>query len=169
MSDELDEIVDNLREPSAWIRIVFMVAFAVVLYLIIAPVILVIMVAQVFFAFIAGAPNSNLRDFSNALSDYIFQILKFLLYSSDEKPFPFADFPEVGDDLPTTKKSPGSKKTATKTEKEESTVKQTPEKKPEKKPAAKKIAKKKSSSSKTEPNNLNNAASDKNNANDNEA
>ena len=113
--------------------------------------------------------NSNLRDFSNALSDYIFQILKFLLYSSDEKPFPFADFPEVGDDLPTTKKSPGSKKTATKTEKEESTVKQTPEKKPEKKPAAKKIAKKKSSSSKTEPNNLNNAASDKNNANDNEA
>ena len=111
MSDELDEIADNLREPAAWIRIVFMVAFAVVLYLIIAPVILVIMIAQVFFAFITSAPNSNLRDFSTALADYIFQIVKFLLYTSDEKPFPFSDFPAVGDEeAPISKKSTSKKK-----------------------------------------------------------
>ena len=95
MPDELNQIVDNLRKPAVWFRIVFMVAFAVVLYLIIAPVILVVIIAQVFFVFITGAPNSNLRDFSTALVDYIFQILNFLLYAADNKPFPFSNFPSA--------------------------------------------------------------------------
>ena len=98
MSDELNQIVDNLRKPAVWIRIVFMVAFAVVLYLIIAPVILVVIMAQILFVFIAGSPNSNLRDFSIALVEYIFQILKFLIYATDNKPFPFSNFPSVQDD-----------------------------------------------------------------------
>lgn len=98
MPDELNQIVDNLRKPAVWIRIVFMVAFAVVLYLIIAPVILVVIMAQILFVFIAGSPNSNLRDFSIALVEYIFQILKFLIYATDNKPFPFSNFPSVQDD-----------------------------------------------------------------------
>ena len=98
MPDELNQIVDNLRKPAVWIRIVFMVAFAVVLYLIIAPVILVVIIAQILFVFIAGSPNSNLRDFSIALVEYIFQILKFLIYATDNKPFPFSNFPSVQDD-----------------------------------------------------------------------
>ena len=98
MPDELNEIVDNLRKPAVWIRIVFMVAFAVVLYLIIAPVILVVITAQIFFVFITGYPNSNLRDFSIALVEYIFQILKFLIYATGNKPFPFSNFPSVQDD-----------------------------------------------------------------------
>jgi hypothetical protein len=98
MPDELNQIVDNLRKPAVWIRIVFMVAFAVVLYLIIAPVILVVIMAQILFVFIAGSPNSNLRDFSIALVEYIFQILKFLIYATDNKPFPFSNFPSMQDD-----------------------------------------------------------------------
>lgn len=98
MPDELNQIVDNLRKPAVWIRIVFMVAFAVVLYLIIAPGILVVIMAQILFVFIAGSPNSNLRDFSIALVEYIFQILKFLIYATDNKPFPFSNFPSVQDD-----------------------------------------------------------------------
>ncbi|MDD9959675.1 MAG: DUF4389 domain-containing protein [Gammaproteobacteria bacterium] len=131
MSDELDEIVDNLREPTSWFRIVFMIAFAVVLYLIIAPIILVIMITQVLFRFITGAPNSNLRDFSGALAAYIFQILKFLLYSSEDKPFPFSDFPSLDDDntqgssKPTKKKSAGKKAPAKKASKKKAAKKST--------------------------------------------
>lgn len=132
MSDELDEIVDNLREPNSWFRIVFMIAFAVVLYLIIAPVILVIMIAQVLFNFITGEANSNLRDFSGALAEYIFQILRFLLYSSEDKPFPFSDFPSVGDDKVGTgsaakKKSSSKKAPAKKASKKKSTKKSKPD------------------------------------------
>ena len=98
MSEKLDEIVDNLRKPNSWIRLVFMIAFAVFLYLIIAPVILVIMIAQVLFTLLTGSQNTNLKDFSNALAEYIYQILKFLLYGIEDKPFPFTDFPRVRDD-----------------------------------------------------------------------
>jgi hypothetical protein len=93
MSEELDDIVDNLREPSAWFRVIFMLAFAVVLYVIIAPVILVLMTAQALFSVITGSDNSNLRSLGAALNVYVGQILAFLSYNSEIKPFPFSDFP----------------------------------------------------------------------------
>ena len=132
MSEKFDEIVDNLRKPSSWIRLVFMIVFAVVLYLIIAPVILVIMIAQVLFTLLTGSQNTNLKDFSNALAEYIYQILKFLLYGIEDKPFPFTDFPKVRDD-----DSGGSSSGASK--------KKTVNKSPTKKAVKKKAIRKKSS------------------------
>ena len=146
MPDELNEIVDNLRKPAVWIRIVFMVAFAVVLYLIIAPVILVVITAQIFFVFITGYPNSNLRDFSIALVEYIFQILKFLIYATDNKPFPFSNFPSVQDDKFNISNEPEIKKDTkvmTEEESEEKDEDVEVEIKPAKKAAVKKRPKKK--------------------------
>ena len=87
MSDDLEDIVDNLREPSAWIRIVFMVGFAVVLYLIIAPVVLVLMIVQALFSVLSGETNYNLRRFGKALAEYVQQILHYLSYNTNDKPF----------------------------------------------------------------------------------
>ena len=129
MSEKFDEIVDNLRKTNSWIRLVFMIAFVVVLYLIIAPVILVIMIAQVLFTLLTGSQNTNLKDFSNALAQYIYQILKFLLYGIEDKPFPFTDFPRVRDDDSGGFSSGASKK---------KTVNKSPTKKAVKKKAARK-------------------------------
>lgn len=97
MSEDFADIVDNLRRPSAWIRVVFMVAFAVFLYIIIAPVILVLVIAQALFAVITGRENGNLRYLGSALTTYVSQILNFITYNSETKPFPFADFPGGGE------------------------------------------------------------------------
>ncbi|MEQ9209729.1 MAG: DUF4389 domain-containing protein, partial [Pseudomonadales bacterium] len=67
MSEEMDEIVDNLREPSSWIRILFMLAFATVLYIVIAPLLLVLMLAQALFSVITGSSNQNLGYLGSAL------------------------------------------------------------------------------------------------------
>ena len=119
MSEKFDEVVDNLREPNSWVRLVFMIVFGVVLYVIIAPVILIIVIAQALFTLFTGSPNTNLKDFSNVLSQYISQILKFLLYGVEDKPFPFTDFPRVKDDDSSssasgTRKKETVKKSATK-------------------------------------------------------
>ena len=95
---KLDGIVDNAMQVSAWIRVIFMLAFAIVLYLVIAPVILVLMIVQALFVIITGDSNSNLRFLGAALSKYIFQVLEFLSYNSNTKPFPFSDFPKVDND-----------------------------------------------------------------------
>ena len=131
MSEKLDNIIDNLKQPSVWARIILMVVFAVVLYLVIPLVLLVLMIAQVLFVLITGESNANLRSLGAALSTYIFQIVQFMSYVTDVKPFPFSDFPKAeNDDLNVSNEIKQNKK---------STV-------INKKPAAKKVAKKKTAS-----------------------
>ena len=130
MSEKLDNIIDNLKQPSVWVRIILMLAFAVVLYPIFL-VLLVLMIAQMLFVIITGESNANLRSLGVALSAYIFQIVQFMSYVTDVKPFPFSDFPKAeNDDLNVSNEIKQNKK---------STV-------INKKPAAKKVAKKKAAS-----------------------
>jgi hypothetical protein len=42
----------------------------------------------------SGQTNENLRFFGASLATYIYQALMFVTYNSDEKPFPFAPWPE---------------------------------------------------------------------------
>ena len=130
MSEKLDNIIDNLKQPSVWVRIILMFAFAVVLYPVFL-VLLVLMIAQMLFVIITGESNANLRSLGVALSAYIFQIVQFMSYVTDVKPFPFSDFPKAeNDDLNVSNEIKQNKK---------STV-------TNKKPAAKKVAKKKTAS-----------------------
>ena len=130
MSEKLDNIIDNLKQPSVWVRIILMLAFAVVLYPVFL-VLLVLMIAQMLFVIITGESNANLRSLGIALSAYIFQIVQFMSYVTDVKPFPFSDFPKAeNDDLNVSNEIKQNKK---------STV-------TNKKPAAKKVAKKKTAS-----------------------
>ncbi len=133
MSEDLDDLVENLKEPSVWIRILFMLAFGVLLYFILAPVIFVIMLAQALFVLLTGESNDNLRQFSSSLSKYIFETLNFLTYNSDEKPFPFSDFPDSGDDekAAAASKPAARKKAARKTSKKKAAKKTTAAQKPQ--------------------------------------
>jgi len=87
-----DDIVDNLKEPSHWLRILFMLGFSVALY-VVGMVVLVLTLAQVLFSLLSGKDNPNLRSLGSSLSRYIFEILMFLTYNSEVRPFPFTPFP----------------------------------------------------------------------------
>ena len=87
-----DDIVKNLKEPSHWLRILFMLGFAVVLY-VVGLVVMVLTLAQILFSLLTGKDNPNLRSLGSSLSRYIFEILMFLTYNSEVRPFPFTPFP----------------------------------------------------------------------------
>lgn len=150
MSEEIDTVLDNVRQPSVWIRIVFMLGFAVVLYAILLPIIVVLTVVQALFSVFTGESNENLRYFSMALEQYVSQIIKFLTYNSESKPFPFSDFPQLGDDGGSSeagdehRQSPASAK-----QKPAATKKSSASKASSKKSTGKKTAVKKKSASKT--------------------
>jgi len=114
MSDELNEIVDNITQRSAWIRILLMTVFAVASYFVLLPLILVLSTAQALFTLIAGKGNANIRYFSSALELYISQLFKFMTYLSEVKPYPFSDLPKVEDDSLQQESAP--KKTSNKTD-----------------------------------------------------
>jgi hypothetical protein len=88
-----DEIVDNLKKPSAWMRVLFMAGFVVALY-VTGVVLLVIMLAQIIFSLLTGGDNQNLRRMGAGLSSYVSEILAYLTYNSELRPFPFSNFPQ---------------------------------------------------------------------------
>ncbi len=89
-----EQLKSNLTSSKHWLRLIFMLLFAAVLQLA-SLVMWVLVAAQFLFSLISGEDNSQLRRFGASLSAYIFDVLKFLTYNSEEKPFPFADWPEA--------------------------------------------------------------------------
>jgi hypothetical protein len=61
-----------------------------------------VVVIQFGFVLITGDRNQKLLDFGASLSKFIYQILQFVTFNSEDKPFPFSDWPsanrEVGYD-----------------------------------------------------------------------
>lgn len=86
-----DDIVENLKQPAQWFRIAFMLALAVALYLA-GMVLTLLIIAQALFGLLTGSDNRNLRELGAALTGYVRQVLDFLTYNSEFKPFPFAPF-----------------------------------------------------------------------------
>ncbi len=87
-----EDIVENLKQPAQWFRIAYMIALAVALYL--AWMILTLLIiAQALFGLLTGTDNRNLRELGSGLTQYVRQVLEFLTYNSEFKPFPFAPFP----------------------------------------------------------------------------
>ena len=87
-----EKVVNNLKSESRWLRLVFMLLFAVVAYLA-AGVVVLLAFVQAVHGFFSGEPNLRLIKFSASVNRYIFQITSFLTYNSDVKPYPFADWP----------------------------------------------------------------------------
>lgn len=83
-----EQVKQNLSSKGQWLRILYMVLFAVVLYLVMMLV-AVIVVVQALFALVTGKPNEDIGDFANDLSTYVYRIVAFLTYSDDRRPFPF--------------------------------------------------------------------------------
>ena len=93
MPEQLDDLVENVRELSGWVRVLFVIFFIVVLHLIIGPLIVLLALAQGLFLVFTTQPNENLAGFGALLVTYVSQILNFVTFNSEIRPFPFSDFP----------------------------------------------------------------------------
>jgi len=87
-----DDIVANLKKPTQWFRIAFMIALSIALYLA-GMVLTLLIIAQALFGLLTGTDNRNLRELGAGLTHYVRQVLDFLTYNSEFNPFPFAPFP----------------------------------------------------------------------------
>ncbi len=84
---------ERLLSADHWLRFAFMLLFAFILG-IISYVVAAVVLLQFIWALVTGEGNDKLREFGSSASQYIYQILRFLTYNSEAKPFPFADWPE---------------------------------------------------------------------------
>lgn len=91
------QLKSNISSSASWIRLLFMIFFAVCLQ--IASLVMgAVVVIQFLFVLIGGERNEQLRRFGACLSEYFFSALTYLTYNSEQKPFPFAEWPSAQQD-----------------------------------------------------------------------
>ncbi len=86
-------IKENVKNPDTWLRGLFIVIFGAILYFVFILVWLLV-VFQFVSKLLTGDLNRPLADFSVGLLRYISQILSYITFQSDERPFPFNPWPE---------------------------------------------------------------------------
>lgn len=86
------ELKDNLRKRQTWLRGLYMLLF-IVIYHVAEFVVGAVVLLQFLFTLVTGQTNARLLRFGQSLSDYVYQILRFLTFNSEDLPFPFNDWP----------------------------------------------------------------------------
>jgi len=87
------DIRESLLNVDTWIRLLFIALFWVLLTLA-GWIWGAIVVVQFLVVLVTGERNMQLVGFAQSLGTYIKQIVDYTCFVDDEKPFPFADFPD---------------------------------------------------------------------------
>lgn len=89
-ADDADhgKIEENLKSRTTWLRLLFMCIFGLLVSL--AGMIgTVVVVIGFFWVLFTGEVNRELRQVGQAIATYIYEIIRYLTFNNDNKPFPF--------------------------------------------------------------------------------
>jgi len=75
-----------------WLRALFMILLGI-LYSLAGTVMFVVVVFQFVILLLSNEPNQRLLVFGRNLGVYIQQIVNFQTFNTEDKPFPFSDWP----------------------------------------------------------------------------
>jgi hypothetical protein len=101
MTEEPQEssLKSNIKTGSTWKRGLYMLLFCLIY-----GVAELVLFAVVLFQFVSMAftqkTNTSLLSLGQSLSSFVYEILLFLTYNSDDKPYPFGTWPTQTDSLP---------------------------------------------------------------------
>lgn len=84
---DTEDIKRELSVADKWIRLLFIVLY-VVLWQIAEIVLGVTVVIQFLWTLFAGTPNPSLREFGQRLGTWLRQVVDYLTYVGDAKPWP---------------------------------------------------------------------------------
>ncbi len=96
----MSDIKQSIESDAFWVRTLFIIFFSIV-YRILDVVVLFLVLVQWGFSLVTGQVNPALNQFSAGLSCYIAQIVRYVTGNSENKPFPFTDWPSPSENLPT--------------------------------------------------------------------
>lgn len=83
----------NTDSENIWMRGAYILLFGFVYY--IAQIVMIaVVVLQFMFVLFTKEKNEEVLLFGADLSEFLFQVFRFLTFNSDERPFPFAEWPK---------------------------------------------------------------------------
>ena len=81
-------VKENLKRGSTWLRLFFMFV-VVILYSVSRVVVSLVILLQFFWVLLSGETNESLENFGQSLATYTYQIICYLTFNTEERPFPF--------------------------------------------------------------------------------
>ena len=87
------DIKDHAKNTDTWLRGFFILVFGIIFYFLYILIWLLV-IFQFVTKVLTGELNGNLEQFSTKMTSYAMQILNYITYQSEERPFPFSPFPE---------------------------------------------------------------------------
>ncbi len=87
------DIKDSAKNTDTWLRGLFILVFGVIFYFLYGLIWLLV-IFQFITKVLTGELNNNLSQFSTKMTSYAMQILHYITFQSEERPFPFSPFPE---------------------------------------------------------------------------
>ncbi len=83
----------NLTNKNTWKRVLYMLLFALA-YSVAEFILMAVVIAQVLFKLITGDINDNLKILGKQAALYIYDVMSFLTFNTETKPFPFSAWPD---------------------------------------------------------------------------
>ena len=83
-----NDLEQNVKSRSTWLRLVFMLIFFA-LYAISRFVVFAVVILQFLWVLFTAETNDKLVKLGQSLATYTYQIVIYLTFNSDSKPFPF--------------------------------------------------------------------------------
>lgn len=87
---------ETTERPSRWARLIPMIVLIICFGLAEAALYIIALI-QFIWTLVNDEPNGQLIDFGASLSKWIAQDTRYLTYVSEEKPFPWASWPDAKD------------------------------------------------------------------------
>jgi len=87
------QLSDKLTSGDLWKRFLYMVLFAIA-YAVAKLVFTVVVIFQFLAILFTGHATEPLLKFGNSLSFYFAQLIRFQTFNTEDKPFPFSDWPD---------------------------------------------------------------------------
>lgn len=84
----------TLMSGETWIRLAYMLLF-ILLLMAARLIITLVVVVQFLVVLVSGSDNENLRNLGQGLGKWVYQCVMFLTFNSDNKPFPFDEWPDL--------------------------------------------------------------------------
>lgn len=89
-------IEENIKSRSTWLRLLFMFVFYVI-GTVTTAVLSVVVLLGFFWVLFTGEKNGQLQQAGQVIADYLYEIIRYLTFNTEDKPFPFGnDWPSAG-------------------------------------------------------------------------
>ena len=87
------ELSIRMRSGQTWLRLALMIIYFFIAYTVVRLLVGISMLFQFVHQLVKGSRAERLHDFTADLNAFSYSVLQYLTFNSDERPFPFCDWP----------------------------------------------------------------------------